>query len=92
MAELTNASKENVHIFTEGESFSPSNRMTPGEKRRVAVRMGSDGVIVFKAGRGGKVMATKKWQGDPDQPGRIPVVTFDDKNRFGMLIVTTGLR
>lgn len=92
MAELTNKSKENVHIFTEGESFSPSNRLAPGEKRRVTVRMGSGGRIVFKAGRGGKVMGTATWQGDPGQPGRIPVVSFDDRNPFGMLSVSTGLR
>jgi tetratricopeptide (TPR) repeat protein len=91
-AELNNSSKENVHIFTEGESFSPSNRLAPGEKRRITVRMGSGGRIVFKAGRGGKVMGTATWQGDPGQPGRIPVVSFDDRNPFGMLSVSTGLR
>jgi tetratricopeptide (TPR) repeat protein len=92
IAEFKNASRENVHIFTEGESFSPSNRLTPGEKRKVTVRLGSGGRITFKAGRSGKVLATASWQGDAGQSGRVPVVTFDDSNPFGMLSVTTGLR
>ena len=92
IAEFKNASKENVHIFTEGESFSPMNRLTPGEKRKVTVRLGSGGRINFKAGRGGKVLATASWQGDAAQSGRVPVVTFDDSNPFRMLSVTTGLR
>ncbi|SEM71928.1 hypothetical protein SAMN04489760_13826 [Syntrophus gentianae] len=91
-AEFKNASRENVHIFPEGESFSPSNRLKPGENRKVTVRLGNDGGVTFKAGRGGKVLATARWQGSGGQAGRVPVVTFDDSNPFGMLSVTTGLR
>jgi len=77
---LKNASRENVHIFTEGESFSPANRLAPGEKRTVTVRVGSDGRIEFKAGRGGKVIsAATWWQKDRGKPGRISV-NFDDRN------------
>jgi len=91
-AEVGNASKENVHIFTEGETFSPANRLAPGEKRKVTVRLGSDGGVTFKAGRSGKVLATARWKGGGGHAGRVPVVTFDDSNPFGMLSVTTGLR
>jgi tetratricopeptide (TPR) repeat protein len=91
-AELKNASRENVHIFTEGESFSPANRLAPGEKRKVTVRLSGDDGVTFKAGRSGKVLATARWQGAGGQAGRVPVVSFDDSNPFGMLSVTTGLR
>jgi hypothetical protein len=36
-AEITNRSRENAHVFTECESFSPGERLAPGEKRKVAV-------------------------------------------------------
>ena len=91
-AELTNSSRENTHIFTEGETFGPGNRLAPGEKRRVAVTMKSDGSVTFKAGRNGQVMATKTWRGNPGDPSRVPVVVFDESNPFDKLTVTTGLR
>jgi hypothetical protein len=91
-AELTNSSRENTHIFTEGETFGPGNRLAPGEKRRVAVTMKSDGSVTFKAGRNGQVMATKTWRGNPGDSSRVPVVVFDESNPFGKLTVTTGLR
>ncbi len=56
------------------------------------VRMLSDGSVTFKAGRDGQVMATKRWTGDPNSPGRVPVVTFDDSNPYDKLVITTGLR
>ena len=91
-AELTNRSRENTHIFTEGETFGPGNRLAPGEKRRVAVTMKSDGSVTFKAGRNGQVMATKTWRGNPGDSSRVPVVVFDESNPFDKLTVTTGLR
>jgi hypothetical protein len=91
-AELTNSSRENTHIFAEGETFGPGNRLAPGEKRRVAVTMKSDGSVTFKAGRNGQVMATKTWRGNPGDSSRVPVVVFDESNPFDKLTVTTGLR
>ena len=91
-AELTNRSGENTHIFTEGESFGPGNRLAPGEKRKVAVTMKSDGSVTFKAGRNGQVMATKTWRGLPGDASRVPVVVFDEANPYDRLTVTTGLR
>jgi len=91
-AEITNRSKANTHIFAENETFGPGNRLAPGEKRRVAVTMKSDGSVTFKAGRNGQVMATKTWRGNPGDTTRVPVVVFDDTNPFDKLTVTTGLR
>jgi hypothetical protein len=91
-AELTNSSRENTHIFTEGEAFGPGNRLAPGEKRRVAVMMKPDGSVTFKAGRNGQVMATKTWRGNPGDASRVPVVVFDESNPFDKLMITTGLR
>ena len=56
------------------------------------VRTLSDGSVTFKAGRDGQVMATKRWTGDPNSPGRVPVVTLDDSNPYDKLVITTGLR
>ena len=92
VAEITNRSRENTHIFTEGESFGPGNRLVPGEKRKVAVTMKPDGSVTFKAGRNGQVVATKTWRGNPGDPSRIPVVVFDESNPYDKLTVTTGLR
>jgi tetratricopeptide (TPR) repeat protein len=92
VAEITNRSSMNTHVFTEGENFGPANKLSPGEKRKVSVTMKSDGTIVFKAGRNGKVMATKVWQGDPKDVKRFPVVVFDDTNPLDKLTVITCLR
>jgi tetratricopeptide (TPR) repeat protein len=83
-----NRSSENVHIFVDGETFGPENRITPGGKREVAVRMPPDGRIKFISGRNGQVIATKIWNGDPSDTKRYPRVVFDGNN----LLVTTGLR
>ena len=91
-AELTNRSRENTHIFADGESFGPANRLAPGEKRVVSVSMKADGSVTFKAGRNGQVMATKTWRGAPGDTSRVPVVVFDDTNPYDKLTVTTGLR
>lgn len=87
-AVFQNQSNENVHIFTEGETFGPNNRLTPGETRRVSLRMTPDGRIKFIAGRGGQVLATKVWNGDPSDTSRYPKVIFSGNQ----LLVTTGLR
>jgi hypothetical protein len=92
MAEITNKSRQNAHIFLEGESFGPANRFAPGESRKVSVAMPASGSITFKAGRDGTVMATKRWTGDTNSPGRVPVVIFDDTNPFEKLTIATGLR
>ncbi len=92
VAEITNTSNQDTHIFPDGEAFSPSNRLVPGEKRKVNVSMKADGSVVFKAGRNGQVMATKTWRGNPGDPSRVPVVVFDESNPFDKLTVTTGLR
>jgi hypothetical protein len=91
-AEITNRSRENTHIFTEGETFGPGNRLAPGEKRRVAVTMKPDGSVTFMAGRNGQMMATKTWRGLPGDTSRVPVVVFDESNPYDKLTVTTGLR
>ena len=84
-----NKSLENVHIFVEGETFSPSNRLAPGETRRVVVRVPANGRIKLYAGRNGQLIATKFWDGDPEQPGRYPHVVF---SASGQLLVMTALR
>ncbi len=91
-AEITNRSRDYAHVFTDGETFGPGNRLAPGEKRRVAVTMKPDGSVTFKAGRNGQVLATKTWRGIAGDTSRVPVVVFDDTNPFDKLTVTTGLR
>lgn len=84
-----NKSGENIHIFAEGETMSLANRLAPGESRKVNVKMPPDGRIKFYAGRNGQVIASKFWNGDPDNLNRYPRVTFDGS---GQLLVLTGLR
>jgi tetratricopeptide (TPR) repeat protein len=83
-----NRSSENAHIFVEGETFSPANRLAPGERREVQVRMTADGRVKFIAGRNGQVLSTRIWTGDPDDTKRFPRVVFDGTQ----LAVMTGLR
>lgn len=85
---LENRSSEAVHIFAEGDNFGPGNKIAPGEKREVRVLMTSTGRIKFTAGRNGQVIATRFWDGDPDDLSRYPRITFDGRS----LIVVTGLR
>lgn len=94
-AKITNRSKQDAHIFAEGESFGPGNRFGPGEKNRpVNVKVPSNNKITFHAGRNGQVIASKAWYYDPAQPGRFPDVIFDDSKPKGYdkLGITTGLR
>ena len=92
VAEITNKSNQDTHVFPDGEAFSSSNRFAPGEKRKVNVSMKADGSVVFKAGRNGQVMATKTWRGNPGDTSRVPVVVFDDTNPFDTLTTVTGFR
>ncbi|HNQ14045.1 MAG TPA: hypothetical protein PKM58_00690, partial [Pyrinomonadaceae bacterium] len=87
-ATLENRSNEAVHIFVEGESFGPSNKIAPGAKRTVRLSMPANGRIKFISGRNGNVIATKIWNGDPSNPNRYPVVVFSGQT----LLITTGLR
>lgn len=87
-AVLENRSGEAVHIFPEGEGFGPANKIPPGGKREVRLLLGPTGRIKFVSGRNGNVIATKYWDGDPDNLNRFPRVVFDGRN----LVVTTGLR
>jgi hypothetical protein len=75
-----NGSQKNCHIFPDGDSFGPGNRLTPGEMRSVTVKTRSDGSVTFKAGRDGSVLATKSWGGGV-QGGKLMVV-FDDRNQL----------
>lgn len=88
VAIFENRSSDNVHLFVEGESFSPSNRLAPGETRRVNVRLPANGRVKFYAGRNGQVLTTKFWDGDPEHLDRYPRVIFSGSQ----LVITTGLR
>lgn len=91
MAELENKAGENVHIFVEGQdNFGPQNRLTPGQKRKVGVKVPPKGGFVkFIAGRNGQKLAECKWEYTPDSSSRVPVVKFSDPKS---LTCTTGLR
>jgi tetratricopeptide (TPR) repeat protein len=89
VAIFENKSSDAVHIFVQGQTFGPDNKLAPGETRRVNVRMTPDGRIKFVAGRNGQVLATRIWDGDPSDTNRFPRVTF---NASGQLLVVTGLR
>jgi hypothetical protein len=78
-----------THIFIEGESFAPSNKLAPGETRQVKIKLPADGRVKFYAGRNGQVITSKFWNGDPDHLDRYPKVMFTADNT---LLITTGLR
>jgi len=86
---VENKSTDNVHIFIDGENFSPNNRLAPQEKRSISVKMLPNGAIKFFAGRNGKVITSKIWYGDPEHLDRYPKVIFTNDNT---LLVTTGLK
>lgn len=88
LAIFENRSNENVHIFAEGDSFGPHNRLVPGEKREVRISAGAAGFIKFSAGRNGQVISTARWEYDPEVTSRYPKVVFDGSR----LLVTTGLK
>ena len=88
-ATFVNQASDNIHIFTEGGACDPSNKLTPGETRKVNVRMNPDGRIKFICGRSGTVIESKVWNGDPGDTNRVPKVIFSDS---GTLLVTTMLK
>ena len=83
-----NRSSEAAHIFVEGETFGPGNKIPPGGRREVRMKMPATGRVKFVAGRSGQVIATKNWDGDPGDLSRYPAVKFDGRQ----LLITTGLR
>lgn len=88
VAIIENRSDMPTHIFAQGDSFGPGNKIAPGEKRNVNVTMDSSGRIKFTAGRNGQVITTKIWNGVAGDPNRYPRVIFDGSQ----LLITTGLR
>ncbi len=88
VAIVENRSNMPTHIFAQGDSFGPGNKIAPGEKRNVNVTMDSSGRIKFTAGRNGQVIATKIWNGVAGDASRYPRVIFDGSQ----LLITTGLR
>lgn len=89
-ARAENSGSQNVHIFVEGQdSFGPQNRVAPGGSRTFEIRVPTAGRVTFVAGRNGSILARRTWDGDPEHPGRYPVVRFSEPNA---LSITTGLR
>lgn len=91
MAELENRSGENVHIFADGQdNFGPQNKLAPGEKRKVGIKVPKGGGYVkFIGGRNGQRLADCRWEYSPDSLGRVPVVKFSAPKN---LSCTAGLR
>lgn len=87
-AVFQNLSSEAAHIFADGETFGPGNKIPPGGRREVRIKMPATGRIKFVVGRSGQVISTRNWDGDPGDLSRYPVVKFDGRQ----LVVTTGLR
>ncbi|MBK9215393.1 MAG: hypothetical protein IPM59_07295 [Chloracidobacterium sp.] len=87
-AVFQNMSSEPAHIFVEGETFGPGNKIPPGGRREVRIKIPATGRVKFVVGRSGQVIATRNWEGDPSDPSRYPVVKFDGRQ----LLITTGLR
>jgi hypothetical protein len=56
VAVIQNRSSEPTHIFAEGDTFGPQNKIAPGASKEVSVRMTADGRIKFFAGRNGQVI------------------------------------
>jgi hypothetical protein len=83
-----NMSSEAAHIFVEGETFGPGNKIPAGGRREVRIKVPATGRVKFIAGRSGQVIATRNWDGDPSDTSRYPNVKFDGRQ----LLITTGLR
>ncbi|MBK7933760.1 MAG: tetratricopeptide repeat protein [Acidobacteria bacterium] len=88
VAIIENRSNMPTHIFAQGDTFGPSNKIGAGEKRNVSVTMDASGRVKFTAGRNGQVITTKIWNGVAGDPNRYPRVIFDGSQ----LLITTGLR
>ncbi len=89
---LKNVSRENVHIFQKGESFSPNNRITPGGSRKITITSPSNGWLEFCAGRNGQIISCEKKGIDPKDTSRVYTVIFDESNPYKKLLISTGLR
>jgi hypothetical protein len=50
----------NIHLFGPNETFSPSNRLEPGQSRSVTIPMRRNEEALITAGRNGTVITTKK--------------------------------
>ena len=88
VAIIENRSNMPTHIFAQGDTFGPSNKIGAGEKRNVSVTMDANGRVKVTAGRNGQVITTKIWNGVAGDPNRYPRVIFDGSQ----LLITTGLR
>ncbi len=87
-AVFENRSNEAVHILGEEGMFAPENKLAPGERREVQLKMTPTGKMQFIAGRNGQVIAQKYWNGDPKNMRAYPRVVFDGR----ALQITTGSR
>ncbi|MDQ7824965.1 MAG: tetratricopeptide repeat protein [Candidatus Eremiobacteraeota bacterium] len=54
-----NRSSGNIHMFATGQTFSPANRLMPGEEKMLRFRVGSDGRVTIYAGRDGHIITQK---------------------------------
>jgi hypothetical protein len=88
IATVKNESGQPTHIFADGDTFGPTNRLAPGETRRVTLVLPASGRIRFTAGRDGKVIEQRNWDGDPSDTKRVPSVVFSAGEK---LIVVTSL-
>jgi hypothetical protein len=89
---LKNNSNQNVHLYPEGDSPSPNNRITPGETRTINIPAPTDGFLRFCAGRNGQTIQCNKKAIDPNDQSRTYTVIFDEANPFNKVIIQTGLK
>lgn len=66
-----------IHILGPGESFSPSNRLEPGENRTIVVRIDQNDTPGFQAGRNGNVLSGVACEHVRDSGGSGFVVWID---------------
>ncbi|MFN3479964.1 MAG: hypothetical protein ACK415_06220 [Thermodesulfovibrionales bacterium] len=96
-AEFINNSRETVHIFVEGDSFGPYNRVAPNERKKSNIKVpdkvsDKGGFIKFIVVRNGQVLASCRWEYDPDTISRrIPVVKFMEPNIISCTTLLTQL-
>jgi hypothetical protein len=91
LATIRNRSLGDVNIFVAGETSGAANLVMSGDiiTRAVAAQSGSP--VIFYAERNGKVIASKTWYINPNVPGSVPGVLFDD-NLPEKLSVMTAVR
>jgi len=88
---LKNNSNQNVHLYPEGGSPSPNNRITPGETRTINIPAPTDGFLRFCAGRDGQTIQCNKKAIDPNDQSRTYTVIFDEANPFNKVIIETAM-